>query len=491
MATLLCATVAAGTMADLRRLRDAETTADLVELRLDGVRDPDVAGALAGRRRPVIVTCRAAWEGGRFDGSEEERRAILRSALGHGAELVDVEWRAGFHDVIGAAPDRVVLSHHDVDATPADLGARYREMRRSGAAVVKLAVATPRLADVLPLYELSRLRAPGDRAVFVGMGPAGLLTRVLAARFGCAWTYAGTDAAIGQLTPCDMRHSWRFGEVSAACDLYGLAGRPVAHSLSPAMHNAAFRATRADALYVPFEAGSAAEFATVARALGVRGASVTTPFKRDLFAEVDDTDDVARRVGAVNTIRVESGRWSGTNTDVEGFLAPLEAVRAVSGLRAAVLGTGGAAAAVAVALVSRGASVTVHSREVARARELAARVGADAAAGPPRGGSWDLLVNATPVGLDDDRSPVPPDALAPTAGSPPGRRLVDDLIYGHRPTPLLVQARAAGCDTLDGLGMLVAQAERQFTWWTGASPPAGVFLEAATRALSARGDGQP
>src|SRR5690242_15119690 len=129
MTASLCETVMARTMADLIAGRDAAVAADLVELRLDGVDAPDVAGALAGRKKPVIVTCRATWEGGQFAGSEQEREAILRQALTLGAEFVDIEWRAGFDALVAGDPSRVVLSSHDFDGVPADLEARARAMR--------------------------------------------------------------------------------------------------------------------------------------------------------------------------------------------------------------------------------------------------------------------------------------------------------------------------------------------------------------------------
>ena len=137
---MLCVTVTAPTTAELRRKRDEVTGADMVELRLDTVSDPDVAGALEGRRLPAIVTCRPEWEGGHFRGSEEERRAILREALALGAEYVDVEWRANFDDVIAStAGRRVVLSNHDFDGVPSDLAARAAAMRATGAEIIKLA----------------------------------------------------------------------------------------------------------------------------------------------------------------------------------------------------------------------------------------------------------------------------------------------------------------------------------------------------------------
>ncbi len=132
----LCVTVTGSDMADLRRRRDAVTGADLVELRLDTVSDPDAAGALAGRRLPAIVTCRPTWEGGAFAGSEEARKRLLAEALAAGAEYVDVEARAGFDDLIATtAGKRIVLSAHHFDGLPPDLETRVRAMqadRRGG-----------------------------------------------------------------------------------------------------------------------------------------------------------------------------------------------------------------------------------------------------------------------------------------------------------------------------------------------------------------------
>src|SRR6185503_14310503 len=148
---LLCETVTGTSMRELLAARDAATAGDMVELRLDGVGDLDVAGALQGRRTPVVATCRASWEGGRFDGSEEERRAILRRALDAGAEFVDVEWRAGFDDVIARDPARVVVSFHDFTGKPAGLDDRVAAMRRTGAGTIKVAYASRTLSDTLPL----------------------------------------------------------------------------------------------------------------------------------------------------------------------------------------------------------------------------------------------------------------------------------------------------------------------------------------------------
>ncbi len=280
-------------MAELCHRRDEVTDADLVELRLDTVSDPDAAGALAGRRRPVIVTCRPEWEGGHFKGSEEERKRILANALTLGAEYVDIESRAGFDDLVShSGGRRVVLSYHDFSGMPSDLPGLVQAMRSTGAAVVKIAVKTGRLSDCVSLLNL-RVPADGERGVvLVGMGPFGLATRVLAGRFGSMWTYAGSDREVGQVSAAALLQDYRFRALTDATEIYGLVGLPVAHSVSPAMHNAAFAATGLDAVYLPFPAVSADDFMTFGRALGVKGVSVTIPHKVSLSERVDEVDAV-------------------------------------------------------------------------------------------------------------------------------------------------------------------------------------------------------
>src|SRR5215471_8597022 len=170
---LLCETVTGRSMAELLTARDRASAGDLVELRLDGVADLDVAAALHGRSRPAVVTCRPTWEGGRFDGSEEERRAILSRALALGAEFVDVEWRAGFDEVIAQDRSRIVLSSHDFTGIPADLDDRVRRMRAAGAGHIKIAITASSLTDTLRLTRIAK----GGNAIVIGMGEAGVPSR--------------------------------------------------------------------------------------------------------------------------------------------------------------------------------------------------------------------------------------------------------------------------------------------------------------------------
>ncbi|HEY6510034.1 MAG TPA: type I 3-dehydroquinate dehydratase, partial [Vicinamibacterales bacterium] len=366
---LLCETVTADTLGALRAGRDAATVGDLVELRLDGLRDLDVAGALAGRRVPAVVTCRAKWEGGRFDGTEEERKAILARALALGAEFVDVEWRAGFQDVIDAAPARVVVSHHAFDGVPGDLTDRVRAMRSTGAGTIKVAVLTPRLSDT---NRLAAIGAQGQ-AVVIGMGESGLPSRLLATRYGSRWTYAGNGVAPGQIPARRMVEVFRFREVGPDTRVFGVVSRTALHSLSPVMHNRAFAAAGIDAVYVPLQTDDFDDFLSFADAVGVHGASVTIPFKLDALRAARRCEGVATEVGAANTLRRSGADWEATNTDVDGFLAPLrgDGANGPGGRRASVLGAGGSARAGVVGLRRLGFDVTLHARRAAQAREVA------------------------------------------------------------------------------------------------------------------------
>jgi shikimate dehydrogenase len=202
------------------------------------------------------------------------------------------------------------------------------------------------------------------------------------------------------------------------------------------------------------------------------------PYKVALFERVDEAYSVARRVGAVNTIRAEGGRWVGDNTDASAFLQPLQDRLPMTRLRASILGAGGAARAVAVALASTGAAVTIHARHRDQAASVAVMTAAAVGPWPPAPGSWDLLVNCTPIGMHPavDETPMPADQL--TGGC------VYDVVYNPPVTRLLRDAERMGCRAINGLEMLVAQAQEQFHWWTGRRPPGGVMREAALRRLA-------
>ena len=271
----------------------------------------------------------------------------------------------------------------------------------------------------------------------------------------------------------------------------GVIGDPVRHSLSPALHNAAFAALGLDWTYLAFEvpAGQGADAVAAMRVLGIDGLSVTMPHKDTVAAAVDELSPAAALLGAVNCVRRDGDRLIGENTDGAGFLRSLRTQAGVDpvGLRTVVLGAGGAARAVIVALAADGALVTVVNRSpVAAARaaalgEAAGSVAAEASGGLSRsaavGGAEtvrdaDVVVNATPLGMTDG-DPLPVDAALLSDS-----QIVVDLIYRPERTPLLEAAAQAGATTLNGVGMLLYQAAEQFTMWTGRDAPVDTMAAA-------------
>ena len=474
-------TVTATTMAELRARRDAAVHADLVELRLDGVTDLNTIAAVAGHTRPVIVTCRPVWEGGRWEGDEADRRRIMTTAVAAGAEYVDIERRAGWVPDLRGTTTRLIISDHDFLAMPTDLAARIGDMRRLGADVVKMAATAHTLSDTLRLRDAVATSGDTGARVCIAMGDAGQLTRLLPFHFGSCWTYGG-DAAPGQVAARELADTYRVRTHTAATRIFGVVGAPIAHSASPAMHNAAIVAAGLDAVYVPVLASAVAEAAVVAEALGFAGLSVTAPLKGGWLdhGNVEADDEASQRLRVVNTLTRRGDGWRARNLDVAGFLDPLdEAGVPLPAASALVLGAGGAARAAAFALGRRGANVTIAARRDDAALQVAADLGVRAMAWPPAG-NWDLVVQATSAGTWPriDEQPVASDAIQ--------ARVAYDLVYNPEETRFLRDMRQAGAQVIGGLDMLVGQAARQFEWWTERVANRDVMREAARRFVRER-----
>jgi shikimate dehydrogenase len=261
--------------------------------------------------------------------------------------------------------------------------------------------------------------------------------------------------------------------------IYGILGRPVAHSLSPAMHNAAFRELKINAVYVAFPVTDLARAVAGLRGLDIQGASVTIPFKEGILPLIDELDPQAARIGAVNTLVNRAGRLTGYNTDWLGALKALQVKTGLKGEQVLILGAGGAARAIAFGVREEGAKVTLTDVDVPRAASLARDLEVEAiplaaVAQCPA----NILVNATPVGMEPDTAGIPIDSELL------GRyRLVMDIVYKPLETRLLREAKAYGAATIDGLQMLIHQATAQFEIWTGRSAPLKVMSQAAYGAL--------
>ena len=319
-----------------------------------------------------------------------------------------------------------------------------------------------------------------QNVVAIPMGDVALPLRILAPRQGSALSYASVvnATAPGQVSLDQMEKLYRASRLDHHTRLYGIIGDPVAHSLSPAMHNAAFRQRRMNAVYVPFLVLDLRDFIDAIKPLGIAGFSVTLPHKQAIMRYLDRCDPIAAQIGAVNTVHIRGGKLYGYNTDHLGVLRALEPRLGLRGSRAVILGAGGAARAAAFALTRAGAAVFICARRPARAAKLAKAAGCETARWAElRRRQFDLIVNATPIGMH------PLSGDSPLEARDLNCRLVFDMIYRPRETRLLQLARRRGIATVPGIEMLIAQGIAQWEIWTGERAPAGVMRRAALSVL--------
>jgi 3-dehydroquinate dehydratase/shikimate dehydrogenase len=488
-ATRIVASVPVATRAEAAAVRDAlaaerrdgADACDLVELRADGWREgkDDLADAIRDLPLPAIATVRARSEGGAFAGSDAERRALLLAAS-RVARFVDVEAAAPFV-AERFAPAQKIVSRHEFAATPADLEAAFRDLlaRAPDAALAKLAVTPVAPADVARLAAFARGGGGGPPRALIAMGDAGRVLRALSGKLGSALAYGSLPShaatAPGQWSVREL--AWQFGvrEQTAATPVLAIVGRPIGHSLSPLLHGRLLRAAGLPHVFVPLLADRLDDALALAPTLDLRGLSVTLPFKRDALRTARGAASGfpwPPPEGAVNTLLSDDRGWLAANTDRIGFTAALSTRAPLSSWRGRsvlVVGAGGAARTCVAVLSELGAVVTVAGRTPERAEELAAafrarsvaldRAAVDAAP------TFDLIVNATPVGMHPDV------AASPLAGAAFRRgQTVFDLTYRPRATRLLQDAARAGADVLGGLEMFLAQALAQFRLFTGRAP---------------------
>jgi 3-dehydroquinate dehydratase/shikimate dehydrogenase len=493
-------------------LRAAEV-ADIIELRLDclaGDAQLDAAlrelpSLLRARPRPFIITFRPSEQGGQRQLDEEARTDFwtrrLLSLLEDEAtrpDFIDLELDlfTQRRDELARLSHSVtlIISQHDFERVPTDLEALHARMTSVTGSIPKLAVRADDITDCLPVISLlERSRRDGRDVIAVAMGEAGLLTRVLTPAFGSFLTYGALDdehaTAPGQITACELRDLYRVHSITERTSITGLVGSPVAHSVSPHMHNAAFAARGIDAVYIPFEVRDARAFSrrmahpqTRELEWNLRGFSVTAPHKNSIMEGLDFVDPSAREIGAVNTVVCEGTELHGYNTDAAAALAPLDNLIDFNGARVAVIGAGGAARAVLWSLRERGARATVFARDEERAHAVAEKF--DAESQPLAGarfGGFDLIINATPLGTRGAQESETPT----TATELRGARAAYDLVYNPSETRFMREARSAGCEiVVGGLAMLVAQAAAQFKLWTNEDAPIEVMRVAAEKQLA-------
>jgi 3-dehydroquinate dehydratase/shikimate dehydrogenase len=467
----------------------------------------------------LLYTLRSHAEGGSFEGSQERRKRRLIAAAER-YDRVDVEGARDLAPELLTAvpPERRLISWHGPASDAAALEACFGRMAAAEAALYKLVPWAVQPGEALaPLMLLHALQRP-DVVAFAG-GDAGTWTRLVAPRLGAPVVYGavsdapGATGAPGQPSIRTLREDFGLPALLPAGALFGVVGNPVAHSLSPRLHNGAYRELGIPALYLPFQTDSFGDFwlevveEGVLETVGlpIHGLSITAPFKAAALAVAGAESPLAGLIGGANTLVLRDGVWEAESTDPAGVVEPLrERGIEIAGRRAAVVGAGGAGRAAAVGLTRAGARVTLFNRGPERGEKAAADLNLPCL--PLRElepGEFDLLVNATPLGrAPKGQTPQQGQAQAAQAAAQlgqPGQEqhgrqvqraaeeplpfpvdalrqgaVVIDLVYRREeegPTPLLAAAGGRGAMTIDGREVLLGQARGQFRMMTGRELP--------------------
>lgn len=507
----ICVSVCAETADELiAQIKRAGELADVVEIRLDclnnietGFLYKSIKSARNSFKGKFLATYRPFEQGGRKNITLAEREEFwLHSHIFEFVEWADLE-----HDfpakiitnLWGNAFEKTLKSFHDFSGSDNDWDSFYQQLSEKSD-VVKIAAQTNDITDTIPIWKLlEKAKADDKQIIPIAMGESGKWTRILGLAHGAFMTYAALDAgretAPGQVSAKDLLEVYRAKELDEATEVYGILGSNTSVSMSPYIHNAAFRFHGLNAVFVPLQTHDLDEFmrrmvkpATREIDLNFRGFSVTIPHKQAIIKHLDFVDETAAKIGAVNTVKIVDGRLYGYNTDAPGFIEPLlNSYGDLQGARVAVLGAGGAARAVVYALKNAGAQVTIFARDLTKSKTLADEFEVELKELPnpesqipnPKFDGFDILVNTTPLGMRgkaEGETPVSAEQLA-------GFHLVYDLVYIPFQTRLMEEADRAQVPKIGGLAMLIAQAVEQQKIWTGLDAPVKEMSRAALERL--------
>ena len=510
----LCVAIQASSPEELiERAASALADSRFLEFRLDSLAKPasilpKVKEFLAAHRdTTVLATCRRKQFGGLFTGSLKAELEVLLAAAEAGCQIVDLEVESAeeaaprqldqLRDGLRAAGTALLISFHDFSRTK-NLDQTALRIEVFQPDFVKVVSTAKSLADNLAVLKLIQEHSRSVEVVGIAMGEEGLVSRVLGLRAGAPFTFAAfSDSPIsdkpatvstqatapGQLTARTLRDLYRVEQLDQATRIFGVAGDPIAHSLSPLMHNAAFRRENVNAILLPLITHKVADLITLARELPLAGSAVTMPLKQEVLPHLANSDPLTARIGACNTLRTGAdGKLYGFNTDVAGVVRPLERRLKLQGARIAVLGAGGAARAAVFGLVEQGAEVfivnIVHEDAVKLAKQAKAKaLKRDLFAK----GAFDVLINATPCGMEGNKQPLPITEKELNAS------LVFDMVYNPLETPLLKLAKERGIPVISGMEMFVQQGARQFEIWTGKPAPEAEMMRVVELELRRRG----
>ena len=540
----ICVSVCAEKASEfIEKIERAAKIADIIELRFDCLEEngfenvlAKIEGLMKSIKNPFLATCRPQNKDAHFlfgkgvykskaqldrAVSEQNKRISKWKKIFCASNFAFIDFEEDLmFELLSSDPlslfdeseirdlkkSKVLYSEHFFDVT--NLRIRFKGIYRNltneklqhneiKSRTAKIAVQANDVTDGLELIKLlAQAKSENKELIPIAMGEHGIWTRILGLSRGAFMTFASLDdesaTAPGQLTAEEMINVYRVKELDENTEIYGLVAGATAHSVSPQMHNAAFKFHNLNAVYVPFAVKNLEEF--IHRMVNpktqeidwkLRGLSVTIPHKIEIIKYLDFVDETARQIGAVNTVKIVGDELHGFNTDAAGFIEPLKnAYGDLKNAKVAVFGAGGAARAVVYALKNDGAEITVFARDLAKAEDLKNDFGVEIKLindyqSPTV--NYNIMINTTPLGMKkggmENDTPL-------TAEQLEGVKLVYDLVYNPFETRLIKEAQSVFVPTIGGLAMLVAQAIEQQKIWTGLDAPVKEMNQAALKKLS-------
>ncbi len=457
-------------------VREAERYVGLVELRIDYIRNIDenkLKNLLEKTVKKSIITCRPKSLCGNFEGSEEERINLLKKTAEFNADFIDIEIEAGKEKILELIKNKkktkIIVSYHNLNETPilGELQKKYEEIKKLFPDLIKIVTNANSINDNFTIFEL--LKGKNDLIAFC-MGIRGQISRVLAPKYGSRMTFAslkeGKESASGQISIEEMKNVYNIDSINKDTQPIGVIGSFAENSMSKYMHNACFKEKGLNFVYMPLKVAEneLKEFMQNFRKFDFKGASVTIPHKLEVMDYIDEVDEIAKSIGAVNILSNSNGKIIGSNSDCYGAIEALKEKTSLKNKKALVIGAGGGARAIIYGLKAENAVVTVTNRTFDKAKSIADEF--NVKYGKIENmkeliRNNEIIINTTSVGM----SPHPNESII-KEGSLIEGKIIMDIVYKPIETKLIKMARKAKCIAITGNRMLAYQALKPFKMWT-------------------------
>jgi 3-dehydroquinate dehydratase / shikimate dehydrogenase len=466
-----CISICGSTIVEtLDQLKIASTKADIIEIRLDKLSEPDLSVFSKFKSIPILLTNRNLSNGGFFAGDEQKRLKVLKEAINFGFDFIDLEYDTDKKELDWFLNNRkktkIILSYHNFQDTPKNLANIFKKLLAKKPDIIKICTFANKIEDNIPIIKLLENKPKGVDLIIHTMGEKGESSRIMCGLKGNYFTYSSIDSdnrtAPGQISVSKLKSSYRLDRLKNNPKIFGLTGNPVKHSFGYLIHNLAFSKLNFNAVYLNFLVDDLPKFIESFREY-YSGLSVTIPFKEKILPLLDHIDPVAAKIGAVNTVINRNNKLYGYNTDAFGIYNALRSKINLKNKTIVVVGNGGSARAALSVLKEETKKIIIIGRDTKKAEKLAIEFGTWFYASLDtisQIGKFDILINTTPVGM------FPNISVSPVDKKYVKDCLVFDMIFNPFETKLLKDAKDNGCKTISGFDMFLFQAEAQFKLFT-------------------------